>query len=128
VPLPPVHHPARIGEQAGLVRVQLRADEPQVLELDVRIRESRQHAFGLGHFDGKIRARPGSAEQHEIVRAFLRREIGGREQRRGHSVGTHLDEAARLPDRHDHGFFGRQRRRDPPLVLAQVRETVEVRT
>ena len=74
--LAPVQHRARVREHPGLLSLELPADEPQVLELDVGIRERREHGLDLGDFGGEVRLGLEPAEQDQFARKRCGPEAG----------------------------------------------------
>jgi len=122
----PMHQAARIGQQGALVVVQQRADGPQVGEAR-RLGQARhrRRILEMGDLDGKVRDALMEAEERHLPHLAqqpsspLHRQPG-RARRR---AGDH--QVVGAPDRQDTGGRIGQPLGDPPLVAAQMPQSVD---
>ena len=125
----PVEHGACIREHAGLLFRQLSAGHAEILEPDRACREQRLHRFRACHFGGEIDAIVEAAQQHGFGgERGQYPEIHRRRERRRPAVRAALHENARLVHGHDAGPGAAQGIGHERLVLAQVRNAIQIRS
>jgi len=123
----PVEHRACVSEHARLLFGQEAARQAQVFEAQVAGACGVDRGVGLREFQREIHRLLKLAEQDR-----LGRRVHGKprriEKHRRHSLGVTSQQVARVVHRYDPGTFTVQCVFDPRGILAQVRDTVEIRT